>query len=60
MFFSVDQYLDKDVAKYYEKITSVEESSDDVTEWLECYVDVWQMRWIRPNREFRNCLGCNI
>ena len=36
-FFSVDEYFDKDVAKYYEKIASVKESGGDLTEWLEYY-----------------------
>lgn len=36
-FFSVDEYFDNDVTKYYEKIASVEKSGDDLTEWLEYY-----------------------
>jgi Fic family protein len=38
-FFSVDEYFDKDVAKYYEKIASVERSGEDLTEWLEYYTN---------------------
>ena len=36
-FFSVDEYFDKDVNKYYEKIASVERSGGELTEWLEYY-----------------------
>jgi len=36
-FFSVDEYFDKDVAKYYEKISAVEKAGGDMTEWLEYF-----------------------
>lgn len=37
-FFSVDEYFDKNVVRYYEKIASVKNTNEDLTEWLEYYV----------------------
>lgn len=36
-FFSVDEYFDKGVKRYYEKIASVEKSGGDLSEWLEYF-----------------------
>jgi len=38
-FFSIDEYFDRDVVKYYDKILTVEKHGGDLTEWLEYYAD---------------------
>jgi len=36
-FFSLEEYFDKDAAKYYEALQSVEKNDGDLTHWLEYF-----------------------
>ncbi|CAN5124895.1 Dot/Icm type IV secretion system effector CoxFIC1 [soil metagenome] len=38
-FFSLEEYFDKDAARYYEALQSVGKSNGDVTHWLEYFME---------------------
>ena len=38
-FFSLEEYYDRDAARYYQALQSVEFNQGDVTEWLEYFVE---------------------
>jgi Fic family protein len=38
-FFSLEEYFDKDAARYYRALQSVEKNKGDLTEWLEYYTE---------------------